>query len=93
MTRSRRFEFINKQARNEFLRHNSLCIAGGLNSWPNVLNHACEFVGDAYQLPDGRHHVEIWAQFLDTVVELGTMKPANDVEVSAEGPRRNHGQG
>ena len=93
MTRSRRFEFGSKQARNEFLRENSLCIAESLNSWPNVLNHAGEFVGDAYQLRDGRHQIEIWVQFLDTVVELGTMSPANDVEVPVEGPRRNHGLG
>lgn len=88
MTRSRRFEFSNKNDRNAFLRHNNLCIAGSLNSWPNVLNVQGEFVGDAYQLRDGRHQIEIWSHFLDAVVELGTMQPANDIELPEEGPSR-----
>jgi hypothetical protein len=77
MARSRRFEFATKMDRNEFLRRNGLCIAGSLNSWPNVMNYSGEFVGDAYQLRDGGHQIEIWEQFLEGVGELGAMRAAN----------------
>ena len=77
-TKSRRFEFGDKSERNEFLRRNNLCIAGSLNSWPNVMNQSGEFVGDAYQLRDGHHQIEIWAQFLHCVVETGPVNAAND---------------
>jgi len=56
-----RYQFDNKRERNAFLRHHNLCIAGSLNSWPNVQNQQGEYVGDAFQLDDGRHQVEIWA--------------------------------
>ncbi|MBW2734895.1 MAG: hypothetical protein JRH20_21125 [Deltaproteobacteria bacterium] len=77
MAKRNHFEFASKQERNAFLRQNNLCIAGSLNSWPNVLNQNGEFVGDAFQR-DGCHQIEIWEQFLHCVAELGLMQAAND---------------
>ncbi|MCK5795793.1 MAG: hypothetical protein KAI47_01315 [Deltaproteobacteria bacterium] len=87
-TRSRRFEFQSKQTRNAFLRDNKLCIAGSLNRWPNVLNDVGEFVGDAYQLQDGRQQIEIWEEFFDALVDHGAVIPANDTAPAIEVSRR-----
>lgn len=77
--KSKRFEFINKVERNQFLVANHLCIAGGLNRWPNVLNSNGEFIGDAFALQDGRQRIEIWLQHIDQINDVSYPQASNDI--------------
>jgi hypothetical protein len=55
----RRFEFVDRQARNAFLQASGLCIAGSIRQQPNIQDAAGNFVGSASEEADGRYLVDI----------------------------------
>jgi hypothetical protein len=65
MSKPRRFEFSDRQARNAFLQANGLCIAGSIRQQPNIQDAAGNFVGSAFEEADGRYLVEIIGLFCE----------------------------